>query len=356
MEESNRVLIVDDRTDIRLFLRDFLYAEGFSTLEAADADQAVQSAHAHRPSLILMDVMMPGRDGLSAVQEIRAQDDTVGIIVMTAYGTEERAVRAMQAGADDYMRKPFDLAELHAKTRTVLEKNRLRIENRRLHERLEAILGHYMPPTVADRLIHAPELPSLGGERQEVTMLFADLRGFTSFAARAVPEDLLQHLNRYLSIATEAILSENGTVDKFMGDGVMAIFNAPLRDPEHVFHAVRAAITLQRSVETLNPPDAVLELMRFGVGIHTGEVVVGNIGAAQLMSYTAVGDTVNVAKRLEESAGPGQIIVSEQVVEVLGKKLLTRPAGSIMVKGHSEHISLFKVVALSAKLPTIYIM
>lgn len=348
MEESNRVLIVDDRTDIRFFLRDFLYAEGFSTLEAADADQAVQSAHANRPALILMDVMMPGRDGLIAVQEIRAHDDAVGIIVMTAYGTEERAVRAMQVGADDYMRKPFDLAELHAKTRTVLEKYKLRIENRRLHERLEAILSHYMPPTVADRLIHAPELPSLGGERQEVTMLFADLRGFTSFAARAVPEDLLQYLNRYLTIATEAILSENGTVDKFLGDGVMAIFNAPLRDPEHVFHAVRAAMTLQHNAEILNTPDATLEPMRFGVGIHTGEVVVGNIGAVQLMSYTAVGDTVNVAKRLEESAGPGQIIVSDQVVKALGKKLLIRPAGTIVVKGHHERISLFKVVAFSS--------
>jgi adenylate cyclase len=347
VEESNRVLIVDDRPDIRLFLRDFLYAEGYSTLEAANADQATQVARTHRPSLILMDIMMPGRDGLSAVQEIRTEDDIVGIIVMTAYGTEERAVRAMQVGADDYMRKPFDLAELHAKTRTVLEKYRLRVENRQLHERLQVILSHYMPPTIADRLIHAPGLPSLGGERQEVTMLFADLRGFTSFAASAAPEDLLQHLNRYLTIATEAVLAENGTVDKFLGDGVMAIFNAPLRDSEHVFHAVRAAVTLQHNAEVIHPPDAASEPLRFGVGIHTGEVVVGNIGANQLMSYTAVGDTVNVAKRLEENAGPGQIIVSEKVAQVLGHRLLTKPAGSITVKGHNEPIALFKVVALS---------
>jgi adenylate cyclase len=347
MEASNRVLIVDDRADIRLFLRDFLYAEGFSTLEAADADQATRTARAQRPALILMDIMMPGRDGLSAVQEIRTEDDIVGIIVMTAYGTEERAVRAMQVGADDYMRKPFDLAELHAKTRTVLEKYQLRVENRRLHERLQVILGHYMPLTVADRLIHAPGLPSLGGERQEVTMLFADLRGFTSFAANAVPEDLLQHLNRYLTIATEAVLSENGTVDKFLGDGVMAIFNAPLRDSEHVFHAVNSAIKIQRNVEVLDPPDTASEPLRFGVGIHTGEVVVGNIGAAQLMSYTAVGDTVNIAKRLEENAGPGQIIVSEIVTQILGHRLLTRSAGSITVKGHDDPFNLFKVIALS---------
>ena len=346
MEESNKVLIVDDRADIRSFLSEYMRIEGFAPLEAASADDAIQVARRERPALILMDIMMPGRDGLSAVQEIRAEDDKVGIIVMTAFSTEQRAVRAMQVGADDYMHKPFDMEELQVKTRAVLQKNWLRVENSSLYERLEAILSRYMPTPVADRLIRAPEVPRLGGERQEVTLLFADLRGFSSFAVQAAPEDLLRILNHYLTVATEAILEHNGTVDKFLGDGVMAIFNAPLRDPSHVLHAVRAAMAIQRNVAAIERPGGLSEPLRFGVGIHTGEAVVGNIGAAQLMSYTAVGDAVNVAKRLEENAGPGQIIVSEQVIQYLNDQLVTRDLEPVLIKGVKDPLPLFEVISL----------
>jgi len=343
---TSQILVVDDRADIRLFLREFLQVEGFSTVEANDADQAVEQARRAHPALIMMDVMMPGRDGLSAIQEIRAHDSIVGIIVMTAHGTEERAVRAMQVGADDYMHKPFDVAELQTKVRAVLDKSHLRTENRRLTERMQWVLSRYMPPSVADRLINAPELPSLGGERQDVTMLFADLRGFTAFAAHAVPEDLIQHLNRYLSVATDAILAENGTVDKFLGDGVMALFNVPLRDTEHMFHAVRAALAIQRNAAKLEPLGDILEPLRFGVGVHTGEVVVGNIGAARLMSYTAIGDDVNIAKRLEENAEPGQIVVSERIVQSLGGRLQVKPLEPMVLKGHLESLPIYQVVSL----------
>lgn len=345
-EESTKVLVVDDRADVRTFLCEFMRLEGFTPLEAASAEEAILIARRERPALILMDIMMPGRDGLSAVQEIRADDDKVGIIVMTAFSTEQRAVRAMQVGADDYMHKPFDMEELQVKTRAVLQKNWLRVENSSLYERLEAILSRYMPTPVADRLIRAPELPHLGGERQEVTLLFADLRGFSTFSAQASPEDLLQILNHYLSVATEAILAENGTVDKFLGDGVMAIFNAPLRDPDHVLHAVRAALTIQRNVASLEAPGGLLEPLQFGVGIHTGEAVVGNIGAAQLMSFTAVGDAVNLAKRLEEAAKPGQIIVSEQIVQALGDRLMTRTLEPLIVKGIKDPVLPFEVISL----------
>jgi adenylate cyclase len=251
----------------------------------------------------------------------------------------------MQVGADDYMHKPFDVAELQTKIHAVLDKTHLRIENRRLTERMQWVLSRYMPPSVADQLINAPELPSLGGERQDVTMLFADLRGFTAFAARAVPEDLIHHLNRYLSLATEAILAENGTLDKFLGDGFMALFNAPLRDTEHMFHAVRAAIAIQRNTARLEPLGD-FQPLHFGVGVHTGEVVVGNIGAAQLMNYTAIGDDVNIAKRLQENAKPGQIVVSEKIVRSLSGRLQVKPLEPMALKGHLEEMPIYEVVSL----------
>jgi len=340
-------LIVDDRADIRAFLNELLQVSGFTPLEATDADEAVLLARKERPALILMDVMMPGRDGLSAIHEIRQDGSQAGIIVMTAFGTEQRAVQAMRVGADDYLHKPFDVAELQIKINAALEKNRLRVENQRLQERLQAILSHYMPPTVAESLIKAPELPSLGGERQEVTLLFADLRGFTVFAAQTSSEELLRRLNRYLTIATNAILAEKGTLDKFMGDGVMAIFNAPLRESEHVFRAVRAAINIQRGVDIFNQTEADAQPLRFGIGIHTGEAVVGNIGTTQLMTYTAIGDPVNVAKQLEEMAEPGQIIVSEAIVKTLDNRLVVKALEPVRLKGHAELMPVFEVVSLA---------
>jgi class 3 adenylate cyclase len=344
---STQVLIVDDRSDIRAFLQEFMRLEGFVPLEASNAEDAIRIAAQERPALILMDIMMPGRDGLSAIKDIRAMDDKVGIIVMTAFGTEQRAVRAIQVGADDYMHKPFDMEELQVKTRAVLQKNWLRIENSNLIERMEAILSRYMASPVADRLIRAPELPRLGGERQEVTLLFADLRGFSEFTARAMPEDLLRYLNLYLSVAAEAILAENGTVDKFLGDGVMAVFNAPFRDRKHILRAVRAGLAIHRAVESIVLPAGIDQRLYFGVGIHTGEAVVGNIGAAQLMSFTAVGETVNFAKRLEEVAGPGQVLVSASVVHALGDQIVTRALDPVMLKAVQDSVTLYEVVSLT---------
>jgi DNA-binding response OmpR family regulator len=222
-EEPVKVLVVDDKTDIRLLLCEFLHIEKYQTIQAAHADEAVQLAAAEKPALIFMDVMMPGRDGLSAIEEIRRKDPVVGIIVMTAYSTEQRAVRSLQVGADDYMHKPFEPSELRLKANSVLSRYKLRQENQRLQQRLTDILGRYMPAPVAQRLINAPEMPRLGGERQTITILFADLRGFTAFASVTPPEKVVQYLNKYLSAAAGPILNHNGTLDKFLGDGMTLV-------------------------------------------------------------------------------------------------------------------------------------
>lgn len=345
-----KILVVDDRPDIRLLLAEFLSIEGYTVIQASDADQAVRLAQDENPVLIIMDIMMPGRDGLSAVQEIRSRDTEVGIIMLTASSTEMHAIRALQAGADDYMHKPFEPTELNARVRSAIERSELRKENQRLQERLAAILEHYLPQPVAQALIVAPEMPHLGGERHEVTILFADLRGFTSFTTMTPPDELVLHLNRYLSAAAEAILKYNGTVDKFLGDGMMAIFNAPALDQDHVLNAVRAALEVHKQVGVMCAADGQRRSggfdLRFGVGIHTGEAIVGNIGAARLMNYTAVGDTVNVTKRLEEHAMPGQILVSQAVVDALGGRLVVEALDPVEVSGRTERLPVFQILGI----------
>lgn len=344
-EEPITILIVDDKEEIRLLLREFLRIEGYHTIEASNGDRAVELARADKPALILMDIMMPGRDGLSAIQDIRATDPLVGIIVLTAFSTEQHAIRALRVGADDYMHKPFEPIELRTKVMSVLGKCSLRKENQRLQNRLTTILERYFPSPVARKLIESPDLPRLGGERQIITVLFADLRGFTGFTSITPPEELIQHLNRYLSVAAEAIFKHNGTLDKFMGDGVMAVFNAPIADHDHLMNAIRAALDIHAQVE-LMPVEPSLTRLQFGIGIHTGEAVVGNIGAASLMEYTAIGDTVNVTKRLEEYARPGQTLVSRAVAETLGDRIVARPLEPVRIKGRAEPELVFEVAGI----------
>src|SRR3990170_3073087 len=197
-----KLLIADDLIDIRRLLRAGAEVEGYQPLEAGNGIQAVELALSEKPEVIIMDIMMPGKDGLTAIREIRDVDPTVGIVVLTAYGTEQRAVQAMRVGADDYMHKPFDATELRVKLAAVLQKQKLRIENRRLATRLSGILERFMPPSVIDQLMSSPDMPSLGGERQTISILFADIRGFSIYAEKTDPETLVSTVNRYLGVAT----------------------------------------------------------------------------------------------------------------------------------------------------------
>ena len=343
---SPKLLIVDDLVDIRRLLRAWAEVEGYTPLEASNGNQAVDIAFSEKPDVIIMDIMMPGKDGLTAIKEIRQADPITGIIVLTAYGTEQRAVQAMRVGADDYMHKPFDAAELRVKLASVLQKQKLRIENQQLQARLNGILNHFMPRSVIDQLMSAPELPHLGGERQAISILFADIRGFSIYAEQTEPEALVTTVNRYLGVATDAILAQGGTLDKYLGDGLLAIFNSPVRYADHALRAVQAACDIQRNTEALNAgPDG--QGLQFGIGVHTGEAVVGNIGTPELMSFTAVGESVNLTKQIEEVTAPGQIMISRAVADALGPdRLIVRSLSPFTVKGRSEPAEVLEVLGL----------
>jgi class 3 adenylate cyclase len=183
-------------------------------------------------------------------------------------------------------------------------------------KRLQAVqdmFRRYVSPAVVDRLPSDPRDLQLGGHRQEATILFADIRGFTSFSENLAPEKLVDVLNQYLSMAASAILMYEGTLDKFMGDAVMGIFNAPLKQEDHVLRAVRAAAAMQLAIAEFHRSISEEYIIQFGIGLHVGEVVVGNIGMSDRMDYTAIGDAVNLAKRIQENSPGGKTLMSEQV-------------------------------------------
>lgn len=216
------------------------------------------------------------------------------------------------------------------------------LENARLYHQLDGLFRQYMSPDVAHALIADPQAAALGGAVVEVTSVFADLRGFTTFSEQSSPEQIVAMLNRYFAVATSAILAEGGTVVQFVGDAMMALFNAPARQSDHAERAARAALALQsRIVEVAEPG-----WPRFRVGVNTGPALVGNIGSDELRNFNAMGDAVNVAARLETTAEPGQVLIGDSTCRLLPRGAVTRPLGEFLVKGRQQPVIAHQLISL----------
>jgi len=214
-------------------------------------------------------------------------------------------------------------------------------------KRLEAqrkLFERMVSPAVIQQL--DPNSLALGGKRVDITILFADIRGFTSYSETQSPEQLVSVLNRYLAAGAEAVLAEEGTVDKFLGDAVMAWFNAPIPQADHTLRAVRAALKLRERVAQLHavlPPEAHLA---FGVGIHYGDAVLGLIGTEKRLEYTAIGDSVNTTKRLQENAGKNQIVISREAYERVKDYVNVIQMEPMTVKGKREAVPVYEILGL----------
>jgi adenylate cyclase len=232
------------------------------------------------------------------------------------------------------------------------EEKRLEAEREweeREKQRIRRLFQRYVAPKVVERLIEGIEQVALGGKRQVVTILFADIRGFTSFSEARRPEELVEILNHHLSLAAQAVLEQEGTLDKFMGDAVMALFNAPLPQPDHTLRAVQAALAMQQAIAAYHGELDSEAQLSFGVGINVGEAVVGNVGTAELMNYTAIGDAVNLAKGLQENAEGGQILLSQSAHQAVKEHVRVRALEPIKVKGRSGIEPAYEVVGLKER-------
>ncbi|MGQ9832626.1 MAG: adenylate/guanylate cyclase domain-containing protein [Candidatus Villigracilaceae bacterium] len=215
------------------------------------------------------------------------------------------------------------------------------------HRKLEAqrrLLERMVSPAVLEQI--DPDSMHIGGQQVEITVLFADVRGFTAYAEQHSPVQLVTVLNRYLAAGAEAVLAQEGTVDKFLGDAVMAWFNAPLPQPDHTLRAVRAALGLLEAVQHLHeklPPEARLS---FGVGIHCGNAILGWIGTQKRLDYTAIGDSVNTAKRIQENAAKNQILISADAYLRVKDEVLAVPYAPLRVKGKTEPVIVYEVKGL----------
>lgn len=268
------------------------------------------------------------------------KNQPVGVLSVSNISSTARSFTkqdgAMLSALSDYAAIAIENARIYA----ALEET-----STRETEMMRSAFERYVAPSVVERVLQNPDAMKLGGMRREISVVFADVRGFTNYSAHAKPEDVVAVLNQYLSIATEVVFGREGTLDKFQGDAVMAIFNAPEDQSDHVYRAADAALALQRAITERNARGGDLG-MSFGVGVHLGDAVVGNIGTDKAMNYTAIGDTVNVTKRLQEKAEPGQVLITDTVRARLGEKVETKELGEIMVKGRSQPLLVYQLIAL----------
>src|SRR5439155_5592493 len=271
---------------------------------------------------ILLDIMMPGISGLDVLKILRERYSVADlpVIMATAKDQSEDIVTALRLGANDYLTKPLDFPVVLARTQTQLALKRAMEEIQRLATQLERrnrfirdAFGRYLTDEVVASLLDSPAGWQLGGEKRRVTMLMADLRGFTSLAGRLTPEQVVDILNRYLGTMVEVILQYQGTIDEFIGDAIFVIFGAPVWREDDTPRAVACAVAMQLAMATVNEENrrAGLPEVEMGIGVHTGEVVVGNIGSHKRTKYGVVGSHVNLTSRIQSYTVGGQILLSE---------------------------------------------
>jgi class 3 adenylate cyclase len=277
-------------------------------------------------------VEAPVEDGVALVLPLTVKGNPAGVLEVTrtrgAFADRDRAV-----------------------LRSFSSQLSIALENARLYHQIDALFRQYMSPAVATALLADPGQAELGGATVEVTVLFADLRGFTSFSERATPHDVVAMLNRYFGVAVPVVLAEGGTVSHFMGDAIMVLFNAPTRQPDHALRAARAALRLQAAIDDLAAGHE--GWPRFRIGINSGPVLVGNIGSAELRNFTAIGDTANLASRLETSAEEGQIVIGAATFELIRDVAIVRPLGPLQLKGKEAPVEAYVLSGLRVDLESL---
>jgi class 3 adenylate cyclase len=370
MRQPPRILVVDDNPANLEILETRLARQGYEIATARDGDEALIAARELTPDLILLDVMMPGKDGIQVCRELKADPSLpfMPVILVTAKADPDDIVAGLDAGGDEYVTKPVDHAALVARVRSILrikalhdtvqeQAAQLEAWNRTLEQRVAAqvaeierlgALKRFLAPQVAELIVSAGDERLLESHRREITVVFCDLRGFTAFAETSEPEEVMGVLRQYHEALGEVIFRHEGTVEHFAGDGVMVLFNDPLPCPDPTARAVRMAIEMRARIAEL------AEVWRrqghelgFGVGIAQGYATLGTIGFEGRREYAAIGPVANMASRLCDEAGNGEILISQRALAAVEGAVEAEPVGDLALKGFVRPVTAYRIVGLA---------
>lgn len=317
--QAASVLVVDD-TQLNLdLLTKILKSGGYRPRAAISGAAALASVRQDPPDLILLDVNMSDMDGYEVCRLLKADEKyrDIPVIFLSALNETMDKVKAFEAGGQDYITKPFELEEVYARVETHLTLRAAREFLKEKNTFLEYAFSRFVAPEVVETMKSRPISEFLRMERCEITILFADLRGFTALADRATPEQVQETLNSVLEVMVKNISAAGGMVDKYLGDGLMALFGAPFRQEDHAWRALKAASEMQLAhASWMKAREAAGKLsIPMGIGLASGNVVAGAYGTRNRMEYTALGKAVNIASRLCDAAGEGEILAASGTIE-----------------------------------------
>ena len=352
--DHGSLLVVDDNEINRDVLSRRLVQRGYRVAVAADGRQALQMLTIQPFDLVLLDIMMPEMSGFDVLKILRERHSAADLPVIMATASDQSGdiVEALTLGANDYVTKPLDFPVVLARIQTQLSLKRAIQEIQRLAEQLElrnrfirTTFGRYLTDEVVASLLDSPEGLRLGGERRKVTILMSDLQGFTTLAGRLAPEQVVTILNRYLGTMVDVIMQYQGTIDEFIGDAIFVIFGAPLRMDDHAQRAVACAVAMQLAMASVNAQNRCESLpeVEMGIGLNTGEVVVGNIGSHKRAKYGLVGAHVNLTARIASNTVGGQILISEATQREAGPDLTVEEQIEVEAKGIEQPITVYDV-------------
>ncbi|PAX59587.1 response regulator [Brunnivagina elsteri] len=355
IQTGHTVLVVDDNPDLRGYVSGILRNNGYKVYTARNGDEGFRTAAKIQPTLIVTDLMMPLVTGLEMIGMIRKEEKLKGtpVILLTAKIDEETRIAGTELGADAYLAKPFNDRELLAEVRNLIA---LKANERRVLELntylTESVLQRFLPPALVQKAADGNLVLDLRPEPRLITVLFSDIVGFTQLSNTLRSRKVAELLNEYLEIMTRAIFKNGGTVDKFMGDAILALFGAPeeLTPNEQVRRSINTARAMLQGLEELNrrwQEQGIFDSdgrngLQFRCGIHQGTAVVGMFGSAERADYTAIGPSVNIAARLQQAATPGSILVSAAVADYLQDEEITK-GSPLELKGVDETVLTFVV-------------
>ncbi len=339
------ILMVDDNDDNRYTLRHRLLREGYENIiEASDGGAALDILSAQPVDLVLLDVLMPGIDGFQVLEQMQsdAHLGNIPVIMISAIDDMESIARCIEAGADDYLPKPFNAILLRARIRSSLEKKRLRDQSLQKLGNVNRVFGQYVPESVAKAIASGRDEPE--SIHEEVTILYTDIEDFTRISESMQPQQIVAMLNQYFEAIVEPIAALGGVVSQFQGDAMLVTFNLADSDRRHADLAVQAAAEIQQ----------ILKIRRFEgfrlrtrIGITSGKVFAGNVGASDRFSYTVHGDAVNLAARLESlnKQFGSTVLISGDTVRRLSSAHPIESVGEVQIRGKSSASEIYRLQA-----------
>ena len=343
-----KILVVDDETDLEVLIkqkfRQKIREHKYEFLFAVNGKIALEVLLEHEDvDIILSDINMPEMDGLTLLSKLNEQNSLLKSVIVSAYGDMDNIRTAMNRGAFDFITKPVNFEDLElTMEKTIKHVLQMRETMKAIKE--NNILKMYVDETVLNFMGSREfETSLIANENIEATVVFIDICSFTSISENETPDNVVKLLNNYFDVMVKEILAQEGYIDKFIGDAIMAVF----RGEFHLDRAVDACLAVRNKVQKLpSLSDHVKFTPKVSIGINSGEMISGNIGSANLrrLDYTVIGDTVNVAQRLQSAGEPGQIIISENSYEKIKESFNCKKVGEVSLKNKSNAVTIYEVL------------